>query len=82
MRGGYYGSVDKYEIPRFQLRLVLLLCRNTMNYSRRTPTMQCSKKRPFVVVVPFSADQNVFCDLQEFFQASFQTLKLTRTDVI
>ena len=54
----------------------------SMNYSRRTPMMQRSKKRSLVVVVPFSIDQSVFCDLQEFFQISFQTLKLTSTHLI
>ena len=43
--------------------------------------MQCSKKQNFVVVV-FSTDQSVFYGLQEFFQVSFQTLKLTSTYVI
>ena len=43
--------------------------------------MQCSKKRNFVVVVPFSINQSVFYGLQKFFQ-SFQTLKLTNTHVI
>ena len=43
--------------------------------------MQCSKKRP-LVVVSFSTDQSVFCDLQESFQESFQTLKPTNTHVI
>ena len=38
--------------------------------------MQCNKKRKLVVAVPFSTDQSVFCDLQELFQVSFQTLKL------
>ena len=33
------------------------------------------EKRPLVVAVPFSADQSVFCDLQEFCHISFQTLK-------
>ena len=28
--------------------------------------MQCSKKRKLVVVVAFSTDQSVLCDLQEF----------------
>ena len=32
--------------------------------------MQCSMMRKLVVVVPFSADQSVFGDLQEFFQDS------------
>ena len=54
----------------------------SMNYSRRTPMMQRSKKRSLVVVVPFSIDQSVFCDLQEFFQQSFQILNLTSTHVI
>ena len=44
--------------------------------------MQCNKKRPLVVDVPFSTDKNVFCDLQEFFQVRFETLKLTISDVI
>ena len=56
--------------------------RNTMNYIRRIPTMQCKKKRPLVVIEPFSADQSVFCGLQEFFQVIFQILKLTSTHVI
>ena len=43
--------------------------------------MQCSEKRPLVVVVSFSTNQSVFCDLQEFFQISFQTLKLISTHV-
>ena len=72
MRGGYYGSVAKYEIPKFQLWLGLLFHRNTMNFSRRTPTMQCSKKQLLVVVVPFSTVQNMFCDLQKFFQIIFK----------
>ena len=38
--------------------------------------MQCSKKRPLVVIVPFPTDQSVLCDLQEFFQVCFQTLNL------
>ena len=47
-----------------------------MNCSRKTFTIQCSKKRTLVVVVvPFSADQSMFYDLQEFFQVSFQALK-------
>ena len=44
--------------------------------------MQCSKKRPLVVVVALPTDQSVFCDLEEFFQVSFQTLKFTSTHVI
>ena len=68
MREGYCGIVGKYGIPRIRLLMVLLFRRNTMNFSRRPSTMQCSKKRPHVVVVPFSADQSVFCDLQEFFR--------------
>ena len=72
MRGRYYGIVEKYEIPRFQLLLVLLFRRKTMNYSRRIPTMECSKKRK-LVVVPFFTDQSVFCDLQEFFRSVFKT---------
>ena len=86
MRGEYYEIVGKYGIPRFQLFVesyfVLLLPRNTMDYSRKPPTMQCSKKRPLVVFVPFSTDQYVFCDLQEFHQISFLTLKLTSTHAI
>ena len=38
--------------------------------------MQYSKKIKFVLLVPFSADQSVSCDFQEYFQVSFQTLKL------
>ena len=53
-----------------------------MNYARKTPTMQCSKKRLLVVLVTFSIDQRVFCDLQEFSQMSFQTLNLTGAHVI
>ena len=44
--------------------------------------MQYSKNRLLVVIVPFSADQSVINDLQEFLQASFQTLKLTSTHVV
>ena len=40
--------------------------------------MHCSKERKFVVV-PFSTNQSVFCDLQEFFHVRFQTSKLTST---
>ena len=82
MRGGNYGIIRKYEISRFQLWLVLLFHRNTMSYSRRTPMMQCSKKQPLVVVLAVSTDESVFCELQEFFQISFQTLKLTSAHVI
>ena len=82
MRSRYYGIVGKYGIPRFQLWLVLLFHRNIINYSRRSPRMQCNKKRKLVVVVPFSTEQSVFCDLQEFFRVSFQALKLTSTYVI
>ena len=82
MRGGYYRIVGKYGISKFQHRLVLLFCRNIMNYSKRTPMTQYSKKRPLVLVVPFSTDQSVLCGLQEFLQVSFQLLKLTNTHVI
>ena len=82
MRGEYYGIGGKYGIPRFQLKLGLLYRRNTMNYSKGTPMMQCSKKRKLVVIVQFSTDQRPFCDLQEFFQVSFQTLQHTNTYVI
>ena len=70
MRKEYNGIVGKYGIPRFQLCMVLLFRRNTMNYSRRTPMMQCSKKQKLAVVVPFSTDQSMFCDLQELLQIS------------
>ena len=73
--------VEKYGIPRIQLSLVLLFRRNTMNYLRRTPTMKCSEKRS-LVIVPFSTDQSLFGDFQEFFQVSFQALKLTSAHVI
>ena len=82
MKIRYYGIVGKYGVLRFQLWLALVLRRNTMNYSKRSPMMQWSKKRKLVAVVPFSTDQSVFCHLQEFFQARFQTLKLTCTHVI
>ena len=41
-----------------------------------TPIMQCSNKQKLFVVLAFPTNQSVFCDLQEFFQVSFQTLKL------
>ena len=44
--------------------------------------MQCSKKRSLFIAVQFSTDENAFCDSQEFFQVSFQTLKLTSKHVI
>ena len=44
--------------------------------------MQCSKKRSLVLVVPFSTDQSVFWDLQEYFQISLQTLKRISAYVI
>ena len=62
--------------------LVLIIRRNTMNYSKSIPSMQRSKKRPLVVIVTFSSNQSVFCYLREFFHISFQTLKLASTYVI
>ena len=44
--------------------------------------MQCSKKQKLVVVAPYSTDESVFCDLEKFFQVSFQALKLTSMRVI
>ena len=82
MTSRYYGIVGKYGISRFGLGVGLLFHRNTINYSRRNLTMQCSKKRLLVVVVPFSTDQSIFCDLLEFLEVSFQALKLISTHVI
>ena len=49
---------------------------------KKTHTIQCSKKQPLVIVVPFPTDHSVFCDLQEFLQINFQTLKHTSKCVI
>ena len=78
----YYGIVEKNRISRVQLRLVLLVHRNAMNSLRRDPTTQCFKKRKLDAIVLFYTDQSVFCDLQDFFQVNFRTLKLTSTHVI
>ena len=63
-------------VKKLSLIFALVMTGKTVNYSRRTFTIQCSQKQPFVVVVPFSADQSVFCDLKEFFQVCFQTCDL------
>ena len=39
-----------------------------MSYSKVTPTVQFSKKRPLVIAIPISTDEIVFCDLQGFFR--------------
>ena len=44
--------------------------------------MECIKKRKLVAVEPFSTDQSAFCDLQEFFQIRFQTLKFISRHVV
>ena len=49
-------NFGKYGIPRFQLWLVLLFRKNIMNYSRRTPTIQYSKKWLLILAIPFSTD--------------------------
>ena len=54
----------------YYLKSVVLILRQSM-------IPECSKKRPPAVVVAYSTDQSVFCDLQEFFQISFQILTLT-----
>ena len=82
MRKKYNKILGKYGISSFQLCLVLLFCRHTANYTRKTPTVQCSKKRPLVFVVRFLADESVFCDLEEIFQISLQTLKLASAHVL
>ena len=46
------------------------------------PRCNAVRRLKLVVVVPFSTDQSVFCNLQDFFQVSFQTLKHTSTQVI
>ena len=43
--------------------------------------MQCNNKRKLVAVVLFCINQSLFCDLQEFFQVSFQTIKLITCDL-
>ena len=77
MRGGYYGIIGKHWISRFQLWLLLLFRRNTMNYSKKTLAMLCSNKRKLAAIASFFTDQSVFCDLQEFFLLNFWILKLT-----
>ena len=37
--------------------------------------MQCSKKQPLFFVVPFSTNQFVFFDFQEFFSDKFLSIK-------
>ena len=37
--------------------------------------MKCSKKLPLIVVVSLSTDQNVFCDLEEFFSDKFSNIE-------
>ena len=53
-----------------------------MSYSRKTPTMQFSKKEQLVAVVTSNIDQSMFYDLQEFLLVNFQTLKLANAYMI
>ena len=72
MRSRYYGIVEKYGIPRFQLSLMLLFRTKTMNYSRRTATIKCSKKRELVVPYHFLQAKVYFVTNKSFFRQDFK----------
>ena len=79
MRRRLYGTVGKYGIPRFQLYWRCYFLEISWITQEELPR---SNAVTLAVVVIFCKDQSVFCDLQEFLQVSFQTLKHTITRVI